>query len=154
MKHIYLLFVLVVFGSLNHLSMASPEPSHSKDNLSIIYLGKGTKLVLKTNLEIPANAGRLKFPYPMPNQYNDACYLDLKTSIEDRHLSAGREIVLSGKVVTQKPTFISIGVERPQDIVQITCTDAWDGQISISKLKSAFFEYADLVFPESTELPE
>lgn len=148
-KSVLFSFLVVMVGS--SVALANSE---SKDQLSMIYLGKGTRLVLKKDLEIPANAGRLRFSYPMPNKYQDGCLLELRPSTEDRRMSAGREIVLSGKVLKHAETFISIEVERPQDITGITCTDAWDGQVSIAKFKSAFSEQAEVVFPEPSELPE
>lgn len=149
LKHSFFLSVVFIFGAIAF----STEPE-SKDQLSIIYLGKGSKLVLKKDLEIPANAGRLKFTYPIPNHYHDGCLLDLKASMEDRRMSAGREIVLSGKVKKTEETFITLEVERPQDITSITCTNAWDGQVTIARFKSAFNDQADLVLPEPNELPE
>ena len=125
-----------------------------KDSLSMIYIGKGTKLVLKKNLDIPANANYLVFRYPQPNKYNDGCVLEFTVSHEDRRLSAGREIVFSGNVLKTTETSHQIEIERPESVKSLRCTNAWDGSVSIGRVKEAFLDTADLVFPEPSELPE
>ena len=149
MKHNYFLVLALSVVASRGFAL----PPESKDSFSIFYLGKGTKLVLKTDLEIPANAGRLKLAYPAPNHYQDGCFIEVQPSVEDRKLSAGREIVLSGQNKAGQ-TAIVLKVERPQDITSITCTNAWDGKITIGRFKEAFLDQAELVFPEPSELPE
>jgi len=129
-----------------------------KDSLLMVYLGKGTKLVVTKPIEIPANAGTLVFRLPEPNHYQDACHLNFEPSPEDRVLSPGREIVFSGKVLNGLPPrqdlWMSVEVSEPQGVKSVSCRNAWDGNVTVGKLRSAFKEVAELVFPKPNEFSE
>jgi len=146
MKILYFLFLT---SWLNLACLAQ-----SKDHLAMIYLGKGSRLVLKQSIQVPANSGSLVFRFPQPTQYRDYCSLQFEPSQTDRVLSAGREIVFSGKVLQGPPengVVMSLEVEAPQGIKSVTCRNFWDGQITIGQFRSAFLEVADLVIPVPDE---
>jgi hypothetical protein len=139
------------------LLAVSVEP-HEKDKMLMIYLGKGTKLVLKTDLFIPANSAKLVFPVTTMNKYPDYCAIEFEPSQEDRRLSAGRAIVLSGKQLNGYPMddfiVMSMEVQEPSAFKAVSCQNTWDGKITIGTLRTAFAGKADLVFPEPSEITE
>ena len=130
--------------------------AESKDEFSMIHIGKGTKLVLKKDLIIPANAGSLAFQFSPPTKYNDHCFLSFQPSEVDRKISAGREIIFSGKVIEGLPPgesiYVTLAVESPAGLHSIKCSKAWDARPLIGDLRGAFSGIADLVFPEPSEI--
>ncbi|NBX93336.1 MAG: hypothetical protein EB078_01725 [Proteobacteria bacterium] len=155
--------VLVHMGSLlaslslsSLLGLSQSAWGDSKDHLSLIHIGKGTKLVFKKDLVIPANSAAMVFKMLPPNKYNDVCYLNVEPSTEDRKLSAGREVVFSGNVLEglppQETISVTLAVSSPSGVRSIRCSKAWDGKPLIGEMRAAFSEIADLVFPEPSEL--
>lgn len=140
------------------MSWGMPHLEESKENLPIIHLGKGTRLVLKRPVDIAANVGRLLYRFPEPNKYQDFCLLNIIPSQEDRRLSAGREIVLSGKVLEglppHKSTDMTLEVESPSVVKSVQCRNSWDGRITVGQMRNAFAEDFDLVFPEPKEVSD
>lgn len=149
---------LVLILASTAISWGVPHLEESKEHLPIIHLGKGTRLVVKRPVDIAANVGRLLYRFPEPNKYQDFCLLNIEPSQEDRRLSEGREIVLSGRVLEGLPphqsTYMTLEVESPSVIKSVQCRNSWDGRITIEQMRNAFAEDFELVFPEPKELSD
>lgn len=118
--------------------VAFPGLILAKDSEKLITIGRGTKLILIKDIEIPANQNHVDFPvlkvrgpdYGLINwiQYTYVCRLELRESSLDRRVvPEGTEIVLTGEYEedTKAPqpygTIQGLIIQSPSALQGVTC---------------------------------
>jgi hypothetical protein len=75
----------------------------TEDKNSLLQIAQGDKLVLKKDLNIPANTDRLYYQLKIDSGYkNSGCALVLNPSQKSRRIPQGSDLVFSGKSHAQK----------------------------------------------------
>jgi hypothetical protein len=121
----------ILLGIQIGLGISSAGHAQPKESDSIDKIGRETRMVLKTDINIPANALTAKYVYRSPGGRTVECHIIAKAfSPYDRSFQAGEALEFSGSghLVNQESLGVaskwsSAGLSSPQDLREILCQE-------------------------------